>query len=168
MSGSGSDDSFADLAYDDIVDMVTGVPTQSAANGRFYFHREILGVLMKLRDENGVPLWLPAVSGGAPATILGKPYELVEVMPSISDSAPDTKFMIFGDLRYSTLGERTGMDIIIRDTGTVGDPDEEDQSTNTLNLFTQDMQAMRAVKRMNAVCRFPSAFSVLKTGLINS
>lgn len=168
MSGTGSDDAFADLAYDDIVDMVVGVPTQSAANGRFYFHREILGVLMKLRDENGVPLWLPAVSGGAPATILGKPYELVEVMPAIADTAPNTPFMIFGDLKYSTLGERTGMDIIIRDTGTVGDPDEVDQSANTLNLFTQDMQAMRAVKRMNAVCRFPAAFSVLKTGLINS
>lgn len=168
MSGTGSDDSFNDLAYDDIVDMLVGVPTQSAANGRFYFHREILGILMKLRDDNNVPLWLPAVTGGAPATILGKPYELVEVMPALADDGPNTPFMIFGDLRYVTLGERTGMNIKMFDAGVVGDPDEEDQDTNTLNLLTQDMQAMRAVKRMNAINRFPSAFSVLRTGLVNS
>lgn len=168
MSGTGSDDNFADLAYDDIVDLLVGVPTPSQANGRFYFHREILGVLMKLRDDNGVPLWLPAVAGGAPATILGKPYELVEVMPALANTGPNTPFMIFGDLRYVTLGERTGMNIKMFDAGTVGDPDEEDQDTNTLNLLTQDMQAMRAVKRMNAIVRFPAAFSVLKTGLVNS
>lgn len=168
MSGTGSDDSFNDLAYDDLVDMITGVPTTSAMNGRFYFHRELLGVLMKLKDDENRPLWIPSTRDGAPATILGKPYELVEVLPSISDDAQNTPFMVFGDLKYVTLGERTGMNIIIRDTGTVGDPGEEDQETNTLNLFTQDMQAMRAVKRMNSVVRFPAAFSVLTTGNYNS
>lgn len=168
MSGTGSDDDFEDLAYDDLVSMITGVPTTSAANGRFYFHRDLLGTLMKLKDDEGRPLWIPSVRDGAPATILGKPYETVEVMPGLSDTSQNTPFMIFGDLRYVTLGERTGMDIVIRDTGTVGDPDEEDQSANTMNLFTQDMKAMRAVKRMNAVVRLPAAFSVLKTGDVNS
>jgi HK97 family phage major capsid protein len=168
MSGSTSDDSFNDIEYGDLVDMITGVPTPSAANGRFYFHREILGILMKLKDDEGRPVWLQGVQSGAPATILGKPYELVEVMPSIADDAPDTKFMIFGDLKYSTLGERTGLVIRIFDTGSVGDPDEEDQDANQINLLTQDAQAMRAVKRMNAVCRFPAAFSVLKTATSGS
>lgn len=168
MSGTGSDDGFEDLVYDDLVDMITGVPTPSAANGRFYFHRTLLGVLMKMKDDMNRPIWLPSVAGGAPATILNKPYELVEVMPGVSDSGPNTPFMIFGDLRYVTLGERTGLNIKMFDTGLVGDPDEEDQETNTLNLLTQDMQAMRAVKRMNAVVRFPSAFSILKTALVNS
>lgn len=168
MSGTGSDDSFLDLAYDDLVDMITGVPTASAANGKFYFHREILGIVMKLKDSEGRPIWLQGVQSGAPATILGKPYELVEVMPALADDAPNTPFMIFGDLKYSTLGERTGLVLKMFDSGTVGDPDEEDQDANTINLLTQDAQAMRAVKRMNAVCRFPAAFSVLKTATSGS
>lgn len=159
MTGTG----FNDVTYDDLVDMETGVPTASHANARWYFHRTLLGALKKLKDEDGVPLWQRAMADGTPATLLGKPYELVEVMPGISDSAPDTAFMVFGDLRYVTLGERTGLNIKIFDTGLVGDPDEETQGDD-LNLLTQDMQAMRAVKRFNAIVRFPAAFSVLKTG----
>jgi HK97 family phage major capsid protein len=156
-------DSFNDLSYDNLVDMLYGVPTVSEENGRFYFHRDILPILLKIKDDNGDPIWQKAMADGTPSTLLGKEYSKVEVMPSISADAPETKFIIFGDLRYATLGERTGLDIKIFDTGMVGDPDEETQG-NDLNLLTQDMQAMRAVKRFNAIVRFPAAFSVGKTG----
>ena len=53
------------------------------------------------------------------------------------------------------------MNIQVFDSGIVGDPDEGTQG-NDLNLITQDMKAMRAVKRMNAKVRFPAAFSVAK------
>ena len=154
-------DSIEDLDYDALVDATTGIPTKAAKNGRWYLHRTILGVVQKIKDEEGRPLWQRAMADGTPATILGYPYELVEVMPDIADDDEDTAFIIFGDLQYATLAERTILSIKMFDTGNVTDPDDEEDE---LNLLTQDIQAMRAVKRMNAIVRFPSAFSVIKTG----
>jgi HK97 family phage major capsid protein len=157
-----SGDSMEDLSYDDIVDMVWGVPTPSSKNGRFWLNKDVLAIIQKIKDEEKRPIWQRAMADGTPSTILGKPYELVDVLPGIADDAADKKFMAFGDLKYVTLGERTGMNIQIFDSGIVGDPDEDPQG-NDLNLITQDMKAMRAVKRMNAKVRFPAAFSVAKT-----
>jgi len=154
-------DSFEDLEYDDLVDAHIGVPTKSAKNGRYFLNRQILGVIQKIKDEEGRPLWQRAMADGTPATILGYPYEETEVLPDLSDDDEDTPFMVFGDLSYVTLGERKALTIKIFDTGSVIDPDDDEAD---LNLLTQDMQAMRAVKRLNAIVRFPSAFSVVKTG----
>lgn len=155
-------DSMEDLTYDDLVDMIWGVPTQSSNNGRFWLNKDMLAVIQKIKDAEKRPIWQRAMADGTPSTILGKPYELVDVLPGIVDDAADKKFMAFGDLKYVTLAERTGMNIQVFDSGIVGDPDEETQG-NDLNLITQDMKAMRAVKRMNAIVRFPAAFSVAKT-----
>lgn len=155
-------DSMEDLTYDDLVDMIWGVPTQSSNNGRFWLNKDMLAVIQKIKDAEKRPIWQRAMADGTPSTILGKPYELVDVLPGIVDDAADKKFMAFGDLKYVTLAERTGMNIQVFDSGIVGDPDEETQG-NDLNLITQDMKAMRAVKRMNAKVRFPAAFSVAKT-----
>lgn len=152
---------FASIDYTDLVNMIYGVPSASAANGKFFFNREMLGVLAKLKDEENRPLFIPNMASGVPGTILGKPYVETEVMPGLSDEESGLAVAVFGDLKYSTLGERTDLQIKIFDTGSVGDPDDEDQS-DQINLLTQDVQAMRAVKRMNAVVRFPAAFSVLK------
>jgi HK97 family phage major capsid protein len=155
------------ISFDDLVDMIYGVPTPSAEGGRFYLHREIVGVIMKIKDENGRPIWQNAaqagLTDGTPGTILGKPYSVVESFPGVSAEDEDLPFMTFGNLRYTTLGERTDLALKIFDSGSVGDPDDEDQS-DQINLLTQDAQALRAVKRMNAVVRFPAAFSVAVTG----
>jgi HK97 family phage major capsid protein len=154
-------DSIEDLSYDDLSKAIWGVPTMSEKNGRFYMNREVLGVVQRIVDGDGRHIWQRAMADGTPATILGKPYELVDVMPRLSDDAEETPFIIFGDLRYVTLGERTGLALQVFDTGQVLDPDDEEVS---INLLTQDMKAIRAVQRMNAIVRFPTAFSVISTG----
>lgn len=155
-------DSLEDISYDDFVDMILGVPSVSGNNGRFFLNRTALGIAMKLKDNEDRPLWLPAISSGAPATILGRPYTETEVLPKLEEVGAGDPFIVYGDLRYATLGERTQVDVKMFDSGIVGDPDEVDQEANTINLLTQDAQAMRVVKRMNAVVRFPEAFSVMK------
>lgn len=155
-------DSFEDLSYDDLVDMIWGVPTPSSRNGRFFLNKDILAIVQKIKDPEGRPLWQRAMADGTPATILGKPYELVDVLPGIAEDGASKGFIVFGDLSYVTLAERTGMNIQIFDSGIVGDPDEDPQGDD-LNLITRDMKAMRAVKRMNAKVRFPAAFAVAKT-----
>lgn len=154
-------DSIEDLDYDVISKMVYGVPTASEKNGRFWLNREILGVIQRIKDDEGRPIWQRAMADGTPSTILGKPYTLVDILPNLASDAPGKKMFAFGDLKYVTLGIRTDMQIKIFDSGTVGDPDDDEEE---LNLLTQDMKAMRAVKRMNAKVRFPKAFSVAKVG----
>jgi HK97 family phage major capsid protein/HK97 family phage prohead protease len=158
-----SGDSIEDLEYDDLSKMIFGVPTGSGATGSFFLKRDILGVIQRIKDLEGRPVWQRAMADGTPATILGRPYVETEVLPGLTDDEEDLRFMVYGDLKYSTLGIRKDLEIKIFDTGTVGDPDEVDQDANTLNLLTQDMQAMRGVTRINAMCRFPTAFSVAKT-----
>jgi HK97 family phage major capsid protein/HK97 family phage prohead protease len=152
----------AALNFEKLVDMIFGVPSASGDNGRFFLNRTFLGEVMKMKDQNDRPLWLPGVASGAPATILNRPYELTEVLNKVEDADPGEAIMVYGDLKFVTLGERNTLSVKMFDTGIVGDPDEEDQDTNTINLMTQDAQAMRVVKRMNAIVRFPAAFSVLK------
>lgn len=156
-------DSIEDLSYDDISKMIYGVPTDSEVNGRFWLNREILGVIQRIKDLDGRPIWQRAMADGTPSTILGKPYEFVEVLPNLAADAPGKAMFCFGDLKYVTLGDRTGIKIDIFNSGIVGDPDEETQGDD-LNLITKDMKAMRAVKRFNAKVRFPKAFAVCKVG----
>lgn len=154
---------FDSITADNLYDMIYGVPTMSAEGGRFFLNREALGVLAVLKDKNDRPLWVDSYANGVPATIAGKPYTETLVLPTLSEEEAALPVIVFGDLKYVTLGMRTDLNIKIFDSGSVGDPEDEDQS-DQINLLTQDVQAMRAVKRMNAVVRFPQAFSVLKLG----
>lgn len=151
------------LSFDVLSKMQFGVPTPSAMNGQYWLHRELLGAVQRIKDSHGDPIWRPGMADGVPPTILGKPYQLVDVLPSLADDEEGLAFMAFGDLKYATLGIRKDLEIKIFDAGVVGDPDEVDQEANTLNLITQDIQVMRGVTRMNGVIRFPAAFSVAKT-----
>lgn len=145
---------FNNVTFDNLSDMIDGVPSDSQKNGKFYFHRTLLGVLRKVKDvTSGQYIWQPGPNGGVSGTLWGYPYELVEVMPTINDNAPSTEFMIFGDLKKYRLVERTGIQLKVLEEGTVG----------STNLGEQDAKALRGVKRMYGKAIFPEAFSVLKT-----
>jgi HK97 family phage major capsid protein len=158
--------SIEDITFDDINKALYAVPTPSMANGRFYFNRTILGVLQRIKDLQGRYILAVGPNGPATGTLWGLPYELTEVLPSLQEDAEETGFIVFGDLKNTVLGERTQMTAKIFDTGSVSDPDEEEE--DELNLLTQDMQAMRVVKRMNAKTIFPEAYAVIQTSISSS
>lgn len=158
--------SIEDISFDDVNKAMYGVPQASLKNGRFYFNSTILGVLQRIKDLQGRYILMPGVNGPDTGTLWGKPYELTEIMPSLQEDAEETGFIIFGDLKNTILAERTQMTAKIFDAGSVSDPDEEEE--DELNLITQDMQAMRVVKRMNAKTTFPEAYSVIQTGVSGS
>lgn len=152
-------DSFLDVTADDLNEMMYAVPTPSMDRGRFYMHRTMLGVVQRLKDLEGRYIWMPGVNGGAEPTIWNKPYSLTEALPGTDSDAAGTGFIVFGDLQNTDLGIRVPMTLKYFDAGVVGDPDEGDD----LNLVTQDMEAVRARIRMNAVHRHANAYSVLVT-----
>ncbi len=65
-----------------------------AANFRLGFNDNTLKMLTEMEDLQGRPLWLPAVSGAAPATVLNVPYFVDQ---GIADIGVNSKFMYGGD-----------------------------------------------------------------------
>lgn len=58
------------------------------------FNDNTLQLLEEQEDSQGRPLWLPAIAGGTPATILGKRYFIDQ---GIADGGTTKKFMFAGD-----------------------------------------------------------------------
>lgn len=56
--------------------------------------------MTEMEDLQGRPLWLPAVAGAAPATILNKPYFIDQ---AIADLGADNKFMYAGDFQQFVI-----------------------------------------------------------------
>jgi len=153
--------SIASLTFDNLIDAVHGVPTDSMSNGKFYFHRSVLGTIKKIKDENNNYIWQPGPNGSVNGTIWGYPYVLTEVLTAVSADALNTAFIVFGDLKYYTLVLRNVMTLKVLEEGTVGTGDD------AINLGAQDAKALRAVQRMDGRAIFASAFSVIKTAAVS-
>jgi HK97 family phage major capsid protein len=97
--------SFSLINADYLLDMQTETPTPALNGAKYYLHRSIFDYVRKLKDGVGQYIWQPPTNG-APGTIHGYPYELVEVMPSRSASGAAKPFVVFGNLRYVYLGDR--------------------------------------------------------------
>ncbi|WP_418141519.1 phage major capsid protein [Marinobacter sp. MA] len=65
-----------------------------ASNFRIGLNDNTLKLMTEMEDLQGRPLWLPAVSGAAPATILNVPYFVDQ---GIADIGINAKFMYAGD-----------------------------------------------------------------------
>ena len=145
--GSG-ETSFANISADDLMDLIAAVPSRVAANGKFIMHRTVFALIKKLTDGSGNYLFDPADK-----TIWGYPVITADEMPSTSDDAADTAFVIFGDPSYLYLGDRRQMTIALADQATVGSD----------NLFEKEMIAVRATERVAISVAMPNAFAILKT-----
>ena len=81
------------------------------ANATFVMNRGTFGAILKLEDTEGQKIFVNSMSfvGGAPNTILGKPYILAEDMPDVAGSA---KPVAFGDFsRAYTIVDRIGLSV---------------------------------------------------------
>jgi HK97 family phage major capsid protein len=150
---------FASMDADDLLDMQDATPQGALANGKYYMHRSIRSIVRKLKDVDGQYIYqMPADNG--PATIWGKPVVEVEVMPSSANSAADTAFVLFGDLKKATIrGIRGGIQADRFNAGTVRNvADSAD-----INLITTDREAVRWVKQVGYIAIIPTAVTRLKT-----
>lgn len=152
------DGGMSTVTFDELSEAMDGVPTPSAQNGKFYFHRTMLGVLRRIKDTNtGLYIWNPGVNGSVGATIWGAPYVLTEVLPALSASTLDLGFMVFGDLSNYDLIIRNQMTMTLLTEGTVT------VNSSSINLGEQGAKALRTKQRMNGEAVFPDAFSVITT-----
>lgn len=153
---------FASLTADDLIDMVDATPIGALGNAKFYMHRSIMSIVRKLKDTtNNYIYQRPSESG--PATIWGYPVELVEAMPTISDSSDDTPFIIFGDLKKGCIfGQKGGLRVERFDAGSIRNV----ANSADINLITTDRQAVRFIERvgyMQSITGFRIPITVLST-----
>lgn len=67
---------------------------RTAPQIRWAFNDKTLQVVEEMEDNQGRPLWLPSIIGGAPATVLNVPYVVDQ---GIADLGAGNKFIYFGD-----------------------------------------------------------------------
>ena len=125
-------------------------------------HRSVLSIVRKLRTNNGTGDFIYQAPGaGQPATIWNYPVEIVEAMPSVSDDDADTAFIIFGNLKNTCIiSDKGNIALKVFDSGVVRNVG----NSADLNLITQDMKALRVVRRVGFTVALPKGITVLKTG----
>jgi len=150
---------FASMDADDLLDMQDATPSGAMANAKYYLHRTILSLVRKLKDsQNNYIYQRPA--DGLPGTIWDKPYVLVEVFPEAADTAADTAFIAFGDLRKACIfGFKGAISADRFNAGVVRNvADNAD-----INLITTDREAIRWIERVGYIAILPNCITVLKT-----
>lgn len=153
--------SATDLTADDLLDLQDAIPASVQANAKYYFHRTILSIIRKLKDDNKQYIY-QAPSASLPATIWNKPYVLSEVMPARADvTTANTKFIMYGDLRQACiLGTKGAMEAKRYDAGMV----KNVAGNADINLITTDREAVRWIERVGSLNIMPEMVAVLETG----
>jgi HK97 family phage major capsid protein len=100
----------AALTYAGLVNVSHNGKEQYLANSRFILNLKTLGkIRLIVEATTGAPIWAP-MAAGAPATILGSPYTIVQAM---ADVAAGTYPIAFGDFKRAyRLADRISIEII--------------------------------------------------------
>lgn len=155
MSGT----TFASIDADDLIDMVDETPQGALRNAKFYMNRTIMSYVRKLKDDDNVYIYQSPSERG-PATIWGYPVVLVEAMPDKDNTAANTAFVLFGDLRKAAIyGHKGQLKAKRFDAGVVRNVDGD----GDINLITSDREAIRWTKRVGYVLVIPTAVTRLRT-----
>lgn len=90
------------VIYDDLVDLLESVDEAYQLGGecKFMFAQTVRGLLRKLKDTAGRPIWTPGyeagITAGAPDLLLGKAVVINNNMPV---PAANAKSIIYGDMK---------------------------------------------------------------------
>lgn len=95
VDGSSKTGSTSAITLSGLVDVSHGLNSMYLGNARFVFRLTTLGQIRIIEDTSGHLIFLPATSG-APSTILGFPYTILQDMPAMASGAYP---VAFGDFR---------------------------------------------------------------------
>jgi len=96
VTGTTTAASSAEFSWQEVNSLIHSVDPayRRPSNFRIGLNDNTLKLMTEMEDLQGRPLWLPAVSGAAPATILNVPYFVDQ---GIADIGINAKFMYAGD-----------------------------------------------------------------------
>lgn len=97
------------LTYNGLVAVSHNGKADYMVNGVFVLSLSTLGKIRMMVDGAGNPLWAPMASG-APSTILGRPYTILQGMPSVANT---NKAIAFGNFKRAyRMVDRIGIGVV--------------------------------------------------------
>lgn len=142
---------FTDLSPDDLVSLCVSVPSWAKrTDAAYYMSPEALGIVMKMRDGIGRPIYIDP-NDGFGGRVNGYPVREVTAMPGLAESGAGVPFIAFGSLRlWGFLGQRRTFAVeASRDV-----------------LFLEDQIALKAVPRQDIQEADGDAMAVLFTAAV--
>lgn len=128
------------LTFDDIIDLIYGLPAKYEKKAKFYIHRNNIKELRKLKDAQNRYLWMDNVVPNQPATFYGRPIVECNYLPESE--------IYYGDLRMGYwLGDKKRIQVKV--------------STDTSEAFLKDQIAIRVTERIGGNLVLPSAMRCL-------
>lgn len=148
------------ITWDDLLNAEAKVPTKAFKNGKHYMHRTVWNVLRQNKASTSGEYMIPLTAGLQ--TPWGTPVVLVDVLRPSTAGLNNVGYTVFGDLKRVKLYVKRGLVLTEGKEATVTDANDQE-----VNLYEQDMSALRAVTRMVALVKFPEAFCVIGTGTVS-
>lgn len=145
--------SFKDLTADDLSKARLMASTSSRRGARWFMHPTIVGIVERLKDDQGQYLYRAPGDAGRPGTLWGDPVVEVEGMPNDGDDAVDTPFITYGNPVHALFGQRRGVtvtystDAILHNSGT---------GVVEFNAFSQDGALIRLLERVGVIIPTPN------------
>lgn len=96
------------VKYEEVLDLYYALAKSYRANACFIVSDSFEKQLRLIKDGNGLPIWQPALSAGAPNTLLGRPIYTSEFLPAV---AKDAMPAVFGDFSYYQIADRGGISL---------------------------------------------------------
>jgi len=153
-------DAFTDATADDLLDMQNELKSKAVGGARYVMHHTVLNIFRKLKSTLSGDYIVQQPAGSGITTLWTLPVELSDALPAASDSAASTKFVALSNFNYMLFGDRKQITMSISDEATVTDTD----GTTALNLFEQDMSAVKFVERIDIkLAEQANAYAWLKT-----
>lgn len=92
-----------EIGADGLMEALYSLKAQYQARARWMFSRTAIKQIRKLKDGNGQYLWAGGITGGQPATILDKPYDMSEFVPATFTSGQYVG--IVGDFQFYWIAD---------------------------------------------------------------
>ena len=99
----GTTTTAASIGADDIINLVYNLKRPYRKNAAFITNDKTLAALRKLKDNNGVYLWQPALTAGEPDRLFGYAIHTSQFAP---EATAGKAAMAFGDFSYYNIGDR--------------------------------------------------------------
>lgn len=144
--GSGDTD-FTDITADDLADVIASRPASLIDGAEFYMHRTVFNILRQLKDKDDNYIWANPTASGQPGMLWGYPYNLCELLPSISATGASKPFIFFGNMRHYYIADR--QQLTVARSEHVG--------------FAQDKIFLRVLQREGMAYAIPETGVVVKT-----
>jgi HK97 family phage major capsid protein len=123
----------SNLSYDDFVNLKSALGTAYRETGTFVLPGKLIGTIEKLKDSTGRPLWRDSIAANTPPTLLGRPVEIVDEIPTNLGAGTNESEIWYGQFKQYIIGDRGALRV---DIGTDGDD------------FSRDKLSLRIIKRV--------------------